>query len=317
MAESLKLSILSTVIYHDVLDYPLTTFEIWKYLIENEDANNFANEKANESEYSLMNIIKELENEELKKHVDEYQGFYFLKDRKKLVEERLERNKISGSKVKIIKKVIRWLRLAPYLRGILITGRVAMKNATWESDLDFLVILKNKRMFTGRFFITLFTHLLGRRRYLDKISNRVCLNYYITDKSLEISHKDLFSSHEYSFATPIFGESTFSSFQKTNLWIKKYRPNFEPEEIFSFTIKDNFFTKNIRRIFEKVLNLDFIENSFKNWQMRRIINDPRTHQKESGVMANDAALVFLPEPQGPKIYEKYKKKIEAMHLSRV
>lgn len=300
MSNNLSKNILSTIIYYDILDYPLTAFEIWKYMISQSD----------KEEIKLAEVIKELESEEVKKYIEEFQGFYFLKNRKELVKQRIERNKISESKFKIIKRAVFWLRFVPFARAIMVTGRVAMKNADKKSDLDLLIILKNKKIFTGRLLVTLMTHFLGRRRYGRKITNRICLNYFITDKSLKIDSRDLFSSSEYAFAVPVFGENIFRKFQEANEWIKNYKPNYQPDAIGNLKIiKDTFLSKWIRKACEIIFDFNFIEKNLKKWQIKRIVSDPRTYQAGSAVSASDERLIFLPEPQGPKIFEEYQKKI--------
>jgi hypothetical protein len=311
MPDNLYKNILSTVVYYDILDYPLTSFEIWKYLIRDQEIVGGGKEKK-----SLGDIIRELESDEIKKHLDEYRGFYFLKGRKELVEQRIERNKISEKKFKTIRKICHLIRCVPFVRMIAVTGAVAMKNAGEKSDLDLMVAIKGGRIFTGRILVTGLVHLLGMRRYGKKIANRICLNYFITDKSLEISLKDLFSSSEYSFIVPVFGWKCFREFQNKNEWIKKYRENFQPDEIAGWKIiKDSAFSKSVRRIGELILNFNLIEKNLKKFQMKRISEDPRTMKQGSFVTANDNELIFLPDPQGPEIYEKFKKKMEETILS--
>ncbi len=222
----LEKNILATLAYYDVMDYPMTSFEIHKYFT------NFNQQPAvGGGEPGLLEIINGLESEKLKKFIEEYRGFYFLKGRKALVEQRLERNKIAESKFKILLKTVRWLRFVPYVRMIAVTGRLAMKNTEPESDLDILVVLKYGKIFTGRTLVTLAVHLLGRRRYGKKITNRICLNYFITAKSLEINLKDAFSASEYSFIFPLFGFDVFQKFQQANGWIKNYKPNYRADDI--------------------------------------------------------------------------------------
>jgi hypothetical protein len=42
------------------------------------------------------------------------------------------------------------------------------------------------------------------------------------------------------------------------------------------------------------------------------MHNPKTHQEGSMVYANDDALVFLPSPHGPQVFEKFKEKIEQL-----
>lgn len=304
--------ILSTIVYYDILDYPLTAFEIWKYLLKSQKIEvESQNEMQSCETCSLLDIMRGLEGDGLKNEVESFNGFYFLKGRKELVNKRIERNKISEKKFKIIRWVAFWLRFVPYVRMIAATGRVAMKNAGKKSDLDLFIVLEKKRIFTGRILVTLLVQFMGKRRYGRKISDRICLNYFIASDSLEISVKDLFASSEYFFMVPLFGAEIFRMFQAENSWIKNYHINFQPTSVGNLKIlPDNFSARFIRWLGERIFGFDLIEEKLKKWQLGRIENDPRTHQIGSMVMADDKALVFLPNPQGPKIFEKFREKIE-------
>jgi hypothetical protein len=305
----MRKNILSTIIYYDILDYPLTSFELWKYLL----SRNAKRETRNDEKASLAEVAAGLENEELKKQIEEYRGFYFLKGRKNLVAQRLERNKISERKFKKIRRTVFWLRMAPFVRMMAVTGRVAMKNAAGKSDLDLLIVLKNNRIFTGRLLVTLLAHILGRRRHGNKITDRICLNYFITDGSLEIGSHDIFSAHEYSFTVPVFGAEVFREFQKENDWIIGHKPSFAPDAVLGLKImEDTAWVRAVREFGEMILDSDKLEARLKKWQMDRIVGDPRTYQKGSGVTAGSDALVFLPDPQGPRVYEKYRERVDAL-----
>lgn len=302
---TLEKNILATLVYYDVMDYPMTSFEIHKYLTAFDQQSTADNQQCN-----LFEIINGLEGESLKNFVEEYRGFYFLKGRRALVEQRLERNKIAESKFKILLKTARWLRFVPYVRMVAATGSLAMKNTEAESDLDILVALKHGKIFTGRTLATLAVHLLGRRRYGKKITNRICLNYFITEKSLEINLKDVFSASEYFFSFPLFGFAVFQRFQAANSWIRNYKPNYRIDDIPNLKLlPDTRCAKFFRQIGEKIFSFNFIENRLKNWQTRRIASDPRTKKAGSMIIANDEMLVFLPEPQSPEVFEKFKDKL--------
>lgn len=308
MLNNLSKNISSTIAYYDVMDYPLTAFEVWKYLIKNQSSEE-------KEPCSLAEVIKELESEDIKQYSEEFNGFYFLIGRKNLVEQRIKREKTSQKKLKIIKRVVWWLRFVPFVRMVAVTGRVAMKNADEKSDLDLLIALKVGKIFTSRILTTLMVQLLGKRRYGQKITNRICLNYFITDESLEIDAKDIYASSEYNFMFPLFGAEIFQKFQKANAWISDFKINYQADEVFGQKIMaDSCWSKNIRKVGEVIFSFDFIEKNLKKWQLKRIMNDPRTHQRGSGVSASDQALVFLPDLQGPKVYGKFREKMTEMGI---
>ena len=306
MENSLSKNILSTIAYYDALDYPMTDFEIWKYLINNQETRgNNQNKK-----YSLSEIIKELEIEEIKKNISEFNGFYFLKGREKLVVERIERNKISENKLKKARKIVFWLRFIPFIKMIAVAGRVGMKNAKSGSDIDLLIVFEHGKIFTGRFLATSLIHFLGRRRHGKKIANRVCLNHFLSDE-FKISVRDLYSSHNYVSMVPFYGAELFQEFLKKNQWIENYRPNFAFLENNLKIVKDSNISKGIRKFLEKIFISAWIEKKLKNWQIKKIIKNPLTQRLGGAIIYNDYELAFWPdfENQGPKVFEKFKENL--------
>lgn len=309
----LEKNILDTLVYYDVMDYPMTSFEIWKYLTTVSIRQPADQASIFDEKFSLLDVVRELEGENLQKFIEEHQGYFFLHGRKALVEGRIEKNKLANEKFKILRRAVWWLRFVPYVRMIAVTGSMAMKNTEQSSDLDLLVALKHGKIFTGRTLVTAMIHLLGKRRYANKVQNRICLNYFITTKSLEIVLKDIFSASEYSFIVPVFGFRFFRKFQESNAWIGKYKPNFSVDSNANLrALKDNSVARTMRRIGEKIFGFEQIEISLKKWQVERISFDPRTHQDGSMVVADSDMLIFLPDPQGPKIFEKFKACLERL-----
>ena len=121
-----------------------------------------------------------MESEELKKYIEEFRGFYFLKGRKDLVDRRIQCDKNSAVKFEIAQKAALWLKYVPFVRMIAVTGTLAMKNCEKNSDIDFFVVLEKGRIFTGRLLVTLIVHLLGKTaiRKKDKKSDLFELFYH-------------------------------------------------------------------------------------------------------------------------------------------
>ncbi len=306
MSSKLNKHILATIIYYDGFDYPLTAFEIWKYLIRTD----YFLDNKQEFQINLAEIIKQLDDEKLTEFIEKHNGFYFLKGRKFLVDRRIKNNKISMGKMKNLRKAVWLLRCVPFVRMVGITGALAMKNTKAGSDLDVLIVFKKGKIWTGRTLATLLLHIFRKRRHGNKISDRVCLNFFITDESLEISTKDLYSASEYLFLFPIYGLETYKRFQIRNSWIKSIKPAYGISEIPPLKIiSDSVFSKAIRNLGEIVLSFDWIEKMLKKIEKQRIMKNPKTHQEGSMVYADDDALIFLPDPHGPKIFEEFKEKI--------
>lgn len=307
MADDLKKNILNTICYYDVLNYPLTLFEIWKHLLSTSEIS-----EGERIKFSLKNILLALKEGDLSRFIDSENGFYFLKGRNNLVKERVKRNKISVLKLKRMRKTIGFLRICPFVRMILVTGKLAMKNAHPKSDWDVLVVLREKRIWIGRTFITLFAHLLGKRRHHDKIRNRVCFNYFVATNALEIRNKDLYSASEYFFCFPLFdAKKYFKRFQLRNYWIRRYKPNYYLAERENFLLSgDTKITKFFRVLMENLFDYDFLERYLEKIETKKIKENPKTNNKDSLINVDGGALIFLPHPQGPKVFEKFKNKMQ-------
>jgi predicted nucleotidyltransferase len=309
ISSKLAKNILATVVYYDCMDFPLTLFEIWKYLFKID----YYEQESQTKKYSINEILTELERPSLAGYINQKNGFYFLASREELIENRIEREKISSAKIKKLKKIIRFLKCVPFVQMIAVTGGLAMKNARPSSDWDLLIVLKKGHIWVGRTLITIATQIIGKRRYGRKIADRACLNYFITDDALELLTKDVYSASEYSFIFPIFGWEIFKKFQLRNEWIRKIKPNYDISYLPTrHLICDTALSAKIRSIGEIIFGGIFLENLLKKIETKKIMKNPKTAIEGSIIYTYPEALIFLPQPKGPKIFERFKNKIESM-----
>ncbi len=215
MSYRLGKNILATVTYYDVLDMPLTAFEIWKHLMVQEP-----DQPDSERVCTLADVFRVLASGTLASKIEEQNGLYFLPGREGLIASRIRAEKISVSKLKRMRRLAALLASVPYLRMLGVTGSLAMKNGTRESDWDMFVVLRSGKIWIGRTILTGFLHFIGKRRHGNKIQDRACLNYFVTEDNLEIGTKDLFSAHEYRFFIPLLHFDLFQIFELKNRWIR-------------------------------------------------------------------------------------------------
>ncbi len=311
MQDKLDKNILATIIYYDALNYPLTAFEVWRYLIR---ADYYTPEKE-VTKVTIGEVVKKLQSNDLSQNIQQENGFYFLKGKKHLVGQRITSGKISIKKIAGIAVVANILKFVPFVRMVAVTGGLAMKNAQPKSDWDLLIVLEHGKIWTGRTLVTALLHILGKRRHGKKISDRACLNFFVTNESLEVITKDLFSANEYMFIFPLYGWNVFSRFQIKNQWIRKMKPSYSLTELKPpKTISDSYLSVIIRAIGELIFSSHWIEVWLKKIEKKRIMRNPKTRQEGSLIYANDDALVFLPSPHGPQIFEQFKKKANELNI---
>lgn len=310
MDKVLYKNIIATVTYYDVLDYPLTAFEIWKHLIRcgSDDSRDI---------WSLADVYSALEKKEITQYISQKNGIYFLFGRDKLVDTRRRHEYISFVKMRRLRRIVSILRISPFVRMICVTGRLAYNNCDVESDLDVLVTYKHGHIWTGRFFITIFAHVLGVRRQDNKTNNRICLNYHITTESLCVPTQDLFAAHEYTFIAPLFDVGYFTQFCHENrLWIQNIKPHHKctrtPSDL---VVRDNVITKSIRNFMELILADRAMEKRLKKLQLQKIQKNPKTDKEGALIMCNDDNLIFLPKPHGPVVFEEYKRRFDALEIN--
>jgi hypothetical protein len=323
MPNSLSQNILATICYYDVLDYPLTVFELWKYLISDPayaEASAYVKASADKpagkceaKKVILAEVVSELENEALQKNIEKHLGFYFLAGRKSLVTQRLERNKLAEKKYRRVRRAVWFLRFVPFVRSVAVAGRLAMKNVETQSDLDLLIVLKSGHIFTGRMLVTAVVQASRMRRHGKKIANRICLNHFLTDE-FNVGVQDLFSAHEYTFARPIFKPEVFGRLYQKNNWIEKYKPNYLPEKDNLKIIKDSFISRCSRNILEKCLAFPVLEKFLQKIQTEKIAKNALTEKKGAMIICSRDELAFWPnfENQGPRVFGEFKARMEGL-----
>lgn len=309
MNKILARNIIATITYYDVLDYPLSSFEIWKHLIN-------AHSSESDQKFSLNEVIVCLADEDIFKYLSEKNGFYFLCGREGLVNVRRERERISLRKIKRLRRIVSFLRVSPFVRMMCVTGRLAYKNCEETSDLDLLIVYKYGHIWTGRFFLTIISHIFGVRRYGEKTNDRVCLNYHITTESLCVPTKDLFAAHEYFFAFPLYDyDKYFENFCVNNNWIETYKPQYSSAyRDHVLTMGDNQLSFLIRSFFEMIFADKGMEDRLRKAQEKKIKNNPKTDLEGALILHSNYHLVFLPKPHGPHVFEEYKKRLTALEV---
>ena len=200
---------ISSLIYHDIFDYPLTPLELINWT---------AGEKV---------VFKNTE--DIK--ISTKNGFLFLDGKEGCTLKRLMRKRVSKRKIEKAKKAAKILSFLPSLKMIGVTGALAMNNANEESDIDFLLVTSKGALWTTRLLILAVLRMFGipRRKYGDKrTKDRLCLNIWLDESDLAWNKKsrNIFTAHEISQIIPILNKnSVYEKLLSVNSWITDYWPN--------------------------------------------------------------------------------------------
>jgi hypothetical protein len=242
--------------WFDVFDYPLTHEEITKF--------------TNLPEKTIKKEIKIL----LSDKINYYNDYYFLKGRKSSIEQR--QKNLKNSK-KLIKKINKWqflFRITPFIKMTAICNTLALNNANETSDIDLFIITKKGRIFIARTIITFLSSVLGLRRHGEKIKERFCLSFFITEnvlnfKKIMIDKNDIYLAYWITTLKPLFGFDTYQKFIEINkTWTKNF---FRMPDTNNFKKTYTSISKiqDILEYFLKGKIGDLIEKKLEHWQIAR------------------------------------------------
>lgn len=198
-------SIIHTIAFYDAVGkVALTRLELYKYLIDTPGPVAFG---------SFLEIL-DREWLALQPYIKRERGFYFFKKNKSAYARRIHIGKTGIRKWRIARKMIRAMSFLPYIRMVAVTGSLALNTTHKKSDIDVLIAAKHGHIWTARFLATALMQILGKRRHGKKISDRICLNHYISDKSRILGPKNLFSNHISRTMIPVWSRAKESLIEK-------------------------------------------------------------------------------------------------------
>jgi hypothetical protein len=310
----LQKSILKTVAYWDVLDWPLTAFEIWRYLINPRRLGLHAPDHP-----TLGEILEALSSKELSKYLASTSGFWHFRDRsEELVKQRIQRELLADMNWKIVKRRAKWLQIIPFIRLVMGSGSLSAGNMTEKSDFDLLIITKAGRIWTTRALVTLFLDILGwRRRDEINTAGKFCLNHYITDRSLTINMPSIYTAQSYAHLLPIWGDmELYRSFQERNAWLKIYLANYpQPFLPHVKSIAPKKILSSVARLFEKILSGrlgDKLEMWLGAYQAKKIAANPKTGTSGGRVVFSSEVLEFHPNSKERWIISRLNERLTAL-----
>lgn len=286
--DSRQQSILKTLLYADIFNYPLTKQEIYNFLIS-------------DKKIGKETIFKLLKN--LKSHVTYKENYFFIKGKDDLIKKRKKREAISIEKLKKAKKIIKKLSLIPTVRFVGISGALSMRNSEVEDDIDIFVIAQKNFVWTTRFLLIIMLLIMGiyRNRNAKKYTDKVCLNMIVAENKIyfDKSNQNLYLAHEILQLLPVFNRNnTYEKFIKLNKWCNNFLPNALSNKI--DYIKQN----NNNILFILFFKITFLENILKFIQLKYM----KKHITKEVV--KDGFLSFHPFNYKTYVLNAYEKKLQ-------
>lgn len=206
--EILKNNILKTLLYYDIFQHPLSNEEIFTFLPQNSIPKEDLSRLLGEFSLNEQNEFAEKE------------GLYYVKPNVNNVCARMNKEKYSLKMWRAAYFVTHVIKRFPFVRSVMVTGTLSKNSSDKASDLDFMVITAPGRLWISRTMLMLFKKifLLNSKKYF-------CVNYFITEDSLEIHDRNIFTATEIATIKATFNTRLSEKFLNENRWITQFFPN--------------------------------------------------------------------------------------------
>jgi len=209
-------AIIKIVVFFDLFSYPLTAYEVWRYLGIIADFEEIPAE--------LEKLVKD-------EYLEETQGFYFLPGQKSLINIRKQRYHFTNRKLKIARRAVRLFSLLPTVRLAALSNLIGHHNLRDGSDIDIFIVAKENRIWLTRLFCAGLMKILRQRPTPSKKRDKICLSFYVDTKNLNLKEMTTGPDDQYfnfwlAGLYPLYDRGAYyHQLMSENLWLKDYLPN--------------------------------------------------------------------------------------------
>jgi hypothetical protein len=200
-------AVMRTVLYADIFDYPLELTEVHRYLI---------------GERSSLAEVGDLVRSDLPAPLERTGRYVHVRGRAGTVAIRERRAAASARLWSHARRYAHVIARLPLVRGVAVSGALAMSNAEADSDIDLFVLAQPGRVWTCRLL------LVGIVRVAELRGVRLCPNFVLSTDRLPIARHDLFTAHEIVQMVPVERSPFLDAFLDANTWTRELLPNARP-----------------------------------------------------------------------------------------
>ncbi len=311
MPTDLEKSIIKTIAYFDVFNFPLTVSEIWKWLYRPRN------------KYSLEQVRDALENSQwLKERLDLHEAFFSLKDRENIYLLRKQNNNWAERKFKKTVRLIKVFRCLSFIRMIAVCNNLSYSNSRDGSDIDLFIITRKDQIWLARFFALLILKLSRLRPTEEDHRDKFCLTIFVDETALNM-RQIMLGQHDIHFVywlsqfLPVYDpDALYEKFFVANGWIKEYLPNIYPNH-FVHQVKSTKFSRLIEKIFVGIGHIPFLADQLYSLIRRLQIKIIDRHLQsminiDTRVIVNERILKFHSNDRRDQYFHAWKDRVKQL-----
>lgn len=306
--DDLRQSIQKTISYFDLFACPVTKEELYRFLWEYHEPLSFETFSRR-----VESMIESKEN-----HFEFQGGYFFLKGRKSIIQERERRVWFVEKKLRIARRAGRLIRFVPGVKAFFVCNQIQI-GVQKKSDIDVLIVVEKGHMFTTRFLVTILLGMFGLRRGKKKVTDRICLSFYVTEDAidfskLQVGESDVYFLHWIATLVPVFDPQNFlQKIYHENRFAQKKLPFvFQKVTYEKWMVFDSRFSYFVRTTKEKILRTRFglrLENLLKKIQLSHMQKNTNSVQnQDTRVVISDTMLKFHENDRRELFQTEWKKR---------
>jgi len=296
MYDLLYQSMIRTVAFFDLFDHPLTDRELYDYL--------------HDPPVRTLSYHRFLALSSVYRSIDDVlcytDGMWHLSERESIIALRRNRSMSWYRKLGVIRRAVFFLSRIPFVRAVLLCNTTAFSACDDTSDIDVVIVVRSGRMWIVRLLSVLVLSLVRLRRTHSRVTNRICLSFYVADKALNMSKlridddEDIYLSYWLMTLVPLFdpdrlGESIVRANQSL-LHKFVWRNSFTPRALsfLSHPYQARTVCQRIGEYWCEGVFGDRFERIVRNMQYHKMMRNERSvvHCPDTRVVVSDTVLKF-------------------------
>lgn len=231
----LSQSIVKTLLYYDIFNYPLKVNEIYRFL-----------DSKNMNETEIDGELKFLCDRHL---VFKFGDFFSLQNSERNVIRRVKGNDQAKKYLEIAKQKGKLIMQFPFVSAVMASGSLSKEFMDENSDIDFFIATKPGRLWIARTLLILY-----KRLFLFNSHKYFCVNYFVDTDHMGIEERNIFTATELATVIPLYGAEYYQKLHQTNSWVTEIFPNYHPRSIDG--VPPSIQT-GMRKLIEKLIDIFF------------------------------------------------------------
>ncbi len=297
-----KEAIVRAIAFFDMFNYPLSVFEVFKFIELKSDIN------------QIDRILIQMVSDGV---LESKNSFYYLPKRSEIVGQRIDKFNHSERKFRIAIKITKYFRFVPWVRLVAIVNLMGADNLRDEGDIDLFIVSEKNRLWLTRFFTALITKILNMRPKERNSKDKICLSFFVGIDSLnlgemQISQNDLYFKYWLANIVPIYCiNDTYSRLIKKNSEMLNQFPNWRPVN----TSSRRFIVVNKTYFYENFIDLFFsgLEKTFMHMQLYFLPNSLKTEMHDKKVIVSESIIKLHKNDRRKEFINAHKEKIKLLN----